>query len=184
MIVSIDTRLASMLSAMNDAIVPALSDNAFAAEQAQLVTAHLQVLLLQSEYAEEYERLEYRYLRALASDIAREAEGGVRTTRAAALLNRLTTQCESSSIRDVREAHSTLGHAIAAYIEEEGEDGSAESLQRTSRAVLRAEHAQAQRDRSFNSPFGYEDTPDAVDSIEDMMRTFRAEFPDEPGLRA
>lgn len=80
MIVSVDTRLASMISALGGAVLPAVGDNAFVTEQAQLVVGHLQVLRAQGEYSEEYEVLEHRYLRRLATDVAEHAEGGPRTT--------------------------------------------------------------------------------------------------------
>jgi hypothetical protein len=183
MIISVDARLASMLSAMTDSVLPALADNAFAAEQAQLVAGHLHVLRLQSEYAEEYEQLELRYLRSLAAEVSDRARGERLTTHAAALLHRLACGQELSNIREVREAHRELGDAFAAFLEAEGEDGTPESVEWSTRTVLEAEYAQAQRDRSFNRAFGYEGSADVIASIEAMMATFRADFPTEQGAR-
>ena len=94
MIVSVDTRLASMLSAMTGAILPVVGDNAFVTEQAQLVAGHLQVLRAQGEYSEEFEHLEHRYMRALAAELAAGAEGGPRTTDAASRLRGLLDRGE------------------------------------------------------------------------------------------
>jgi hypothetical protein len=184
MIVSVDTRLASMLSAMTGAILPAVQGNGFVTEQAKLVAGHLQVLRAQGEFCEEYEFLEHRYLRRLAAALAEGAEGGSRTTAAAMRLRGLAGKAEPTRIGEVREAHTELGTAVADFMAAEGEDGTDESVARSTTIVLEAEHAQALRDRSFNSPFGYEDGSVEIAPIQDMMRDFRTSFPAGDGAQA
>lgn len=179
MIVSVDTRLASMVSALAGAVLPAVGDNAFVTEQAQLVVGHLQVLRAQGEYSEEYEVLEHRYLRRLATEVAERAEGGPRTTEAANRLNGLVDKGEPELLGQLREAQLALSRAVAEFVAAEGEDGTDGSVARTTRLVVAAEHAQSLRDRSFNAPFGYEDGSVEITPIDRMMSEFRTAFPAE-----
>ena len=179
MIVSVDTRLASMLSAMTGAILPAVGDNAFVTEQAQLVAGHLQVLRAQGEYSEEFEHLEHRYMRVLAAELAAGAEGGPRTTDAASRLRGLLDRGEPDRIGAIREAHQELCTAVTDFIAAEGADGTDASIARSTQVVIRAEYAQSLRDRAFCGPFGYEDGSVEIAPIDQMMNEFRASFPGE-----
>jgi hypothetical protein len=176
-IVSVDTRLASMLSAMTGAILPVVGDNAFVTEQAQLVAGHLQVLRAQGEHSEEFELLEHRYMRALAADLAEGAEGGSRTAEAATRVRGLLDRGEPDRVGAIREAHQELCTAVTDFIAAEGADGTDASIDRSTRLVLRAEHEQSLRDRAFCAPFGYEDGSVEIAPIDRMMSEFRARFP-------
>ncbi|WP_216892816.1 hypothetical protein [Nocardia alni] len=184
MIVSVDIRIASMLSALSGTIVPALEKGGFAAEQAQLLAGHLQVLRTQSEFSDEYETLEHRYTRRLAQDVIETAEGGPQTTKAVIRIRALLDKGEPVGIAAVREAHTALCTAVADFVAAEGEDGTDESVARTTRIVLRAEHEQSLRNRSFFSSFGYEDSSADIQPIDRMMADFRSKFPAKDGASA
>jgi hypothetical protein len=180
-IVTVDTRLASMVSALTGAILPAVGADAFVTEQAQLVAGHLQVLRAQDEYSEEYEVLEHRYLRRLAADLASGAEGGPRTTEAVTRLRGLLDKGEPARLGELRAAQPALAQAVADFVSAEGEDGTDGSIVRSTRLILIAEHAQSLRDRAFNAPFGYEDGSVEITPIDRMMSEFRTSFPREAG---
>ena len=184
MIVSVDIRIASMLSALSGTIIPALENTGFVAEQAQLLAGHLQALRTQAEFSDEYETLEHRYIRQLAQGLIEAAEGGPQTTKAVTRLRALLGKDEPVGIAAVREEHRALCAAVADYVAAEGEDGTDESVARTTRIVLRAEHEQSLRDRSFFSSFGYEDGSVDIQPIDQMMAEFRSKFPTEGGALA
>ncbi|MBK0870344.1 hypothetical protein INP57_26395 [Saccharopolyspora sp. HNM0986] len=184
MIVSVDIRLASMISALSNVIAPAVETNAFATEQAQLVAGHLQALQAQREHSAEYERLEHRYLRHLAADVVLGTEGGPRTSEAAGRLGELLDSPEPVGLSDLRAAHAALATAVADFVAAEGEDGTDESVARSTRSIVRAEHAQSLRDRSFFKPFGYEDGSVDVEPIDQMMDGFRNKYPTRDGASA
>lgn len=161
MIVTTDTRLASMLSAVTEVILPAVQDSGFAFEQTQLLAAHLQALRTQEEHAQEFERLELEYLRRLASDLA---------------VPELPTG-NAESIADTRAVAAALKTAIIEFLTAQGESGDDASIRKSDQIVLAAEHAQSLRERCFYSCFGYEDSDPPFGSVPAMMDQFRAEFP-------
>jgi hypothetical protein len=179
MIVSVDTRLASMISAMTGAVLPAVAGDAFAGEQAQLLAGHLQVLRAQAPFSDEFERLEHRHTRGLARDLTDAAEGGPRTVRSVEGLRALLDRGMPAEIADVRAAQHELTAGLEEFVAAEGDDGTEASVARSTRLITRAEYQQSLRDRSFFGPFGYEDSPDSVAPIPDMMAQFRSEFPEE-----
>lgn len=184
MIVSVDLRLASVISALSGVIGPAVETSAFATEQVQVVAGHVQALRKQADHSEEYERLEYRYLRHLATDVVGGAEGGPRTSGAAGYLRELLATPEAAGLSDLRAAHAALGTAVADFVAAEGEDGTAESVARSTRTIVRAEHEQSLRDRSFFEPFGYEDGSVDIEPIDQMMDGFRSKYPTRDGAQA
>jgi hypothetical protein len=74
---SIDDRLASILRAMTDIVLPALpADSSLAREQLQLCIGHLSILRDHVDRAEAFEQEALADVRHLAADLAREAEAG------------------------------------------------------------------------------------------------------------
>jgi hypothetical protein len=67
---------------------------------------------------------------------------------------------------------------VAGLIHAEGIDGTDASSKQSTQIILESEYEQALRDRSFFSPFGYEDGDPSVLSIDDMMTRFRQKFAD------
>lgn len=179
MIVSEEVRLTSMISALTGTIVPALGDNSFAAEQAALVVGHLQVLRAHLDYSDEYEALEYAQALQLGHALVALSEGGAKTVGAAARLQSELDTPVPSNIREIREADRRVSTAVADLIEAQGQDGSSACIQQSTRTVLRHEHTQSIRDRSYFAPFGYEDGARPIPSMDAMMDDFRSHYTEQ-----
>jgi hypothetical protein len=177
MIPSIDTRLASMASAVSGVIGPALgTTNPFASEQATLLVGHLQVMRVQQGAAEEFEHLDYNRTRAFARELADAAEGGA-AVQAAATAVRLTLDAPVPfTITQVRAAQDVIAAAIGGLVTAAGEDGTDAYVATSSAIVTRQERAQSIRFRSYFAVMGYEDGSRPIPPMEQMMDEFRAEY--------
>lgn len=184
MIASVEIRLASMLSALTGAILPAVQSNPFAREQAELLAGHLQVLQTQGNHAEEFERLEHFHTRRLATEVVVDSVGGEKSAAAEGAVRQALNVPVPQGIAAIRVAQSSLAAVIADFVTAQGVDGSSESIARSNTVILAAEYVQSLRNRSYFSPFGYEAGTDDVKPIEQMMNEFRAEFADIEGASA
>ena len=174
MIPSVDTRLASISSAITGAILPALGDtNPFATEQAQLAAGHLMVLRAQEPYAEEFERLDYNALRAFAHKMAQAADGGERTEAASAAIGEHLAGPVPFSLTEIRAAHDALATAVCVLIAEVGRDGSEGALDRTQAIAIGHERESAARYRSWFGLMGYEDGRFPIQEVDALMLDFR-----------
>lgn len=177
MIPSIDTRLASMASAVSGVIAPALgTTNPFASEQAALLVGHLQVMRVQQGAAEEFEHLDYNRTRAFARELAEAAEGG---PQVGAAVRETRTELDAPvpfSITEVRAAQDRLAAAIGATIAAAGVDGTEAFVASSQAIVLRQEREQSIRFRSYFAVMGYEDGSRAIPSMEQMMNEFRSRY--------
>ena len=174
MIPSVDTRLASISSAITGAILPALADsNPFATEQAQLAAGHLMVLRAQQPYAEEFERLDYNALRAFAREMAQAAEGGSQTEAASAAIGEQLAGPVPFSLDEIRAAHDALAAAICVLVAEVGRDGSDAALERTQAIGIAHERDNAARYRSWFASMGYEDGRFPIQELPELMADFR-----------
>jgi hypothetical protein len=177
MIPSIDTRLASMASAVAGVIAPALgTTNPFASEQAALLVGHLQVMRVQQGAAEEFEHLDYNRTRAFARELADAADGGAAVQAAATAVRSALDAPVPFTITQVRAAQDALAAAIGALVTAAGEDGTDAFLAASSAIVIRQERAQSIRFRSYFAVMGYEDGSRPIPPMEQMMDEFRAEY--------
>lgn len=177
MIPSVDTRLASISSAVTGAILPALGDtNPFATEQAQLAAGHLMVLRAQEPFAEEFERLDYNRLRACARELADAGDGGESTDRAVAAVREHLEGPIPYSLAEIRTAHDRLAAAVCVLLATIGRDGSEAALERTDAIAIRCERDNAARYRSWFGLMGYEDGSFPTQELPDLMSEFRAAY--------
>lgn len=175
MIVSTDIRLSSMVSCLQNVVLPALEDNEFAADQVRLTIAHLRALREQSGYTHDFERLEYLYYRNLSRKVLERSDGGSATRSAADALDRELECPIPESATEFREAARTLSGTLVSFIQSQEVDGTPEAINWSNRAVLDGEHDQSLRDRAFFSPFNYDAGSTEIDSIKSMMTSFRIE---------
>jgi hypothetical protein len=177
MIPSIDTRLASMASAVSGVIAPALgTTNSFASEQAALLVGHLQVMRVQQSAAEEFEQLDYNRTRAFARELAEAADGGAEVRAAAAAVTALLDAPVPFTISQVRAAQDSLAAAISALVKSGGADGTPDYVQASTRIVIAYERPQSIRFRSYFAVMGYEDGSRPIPPMDEMMDEFRGAY--------
>ena len=177
MIPSIDTRLASMASAVSGVIAPALGDsNPFASEQAALLVGHLQVLRVQQGASEEFEHLDYNRTRAFARELADAADGGPQVQAAAQAIRDALNAPVPFTITQIRAAQDVLAAAIGDAITAAGTDGTADYIAASQRIVIAQERAQSIRYRSYFAVMGYEDGSRPIPPLEEMMAEFRSAY--------
>ncbi|MGB3698747.1 MAG: hypothetical protein WBA05_15075 [Gordonia sp. (in: high G+C Gram-positive bacteria)] len=173
MIVSVDIRLASMMSAVTDALMPAVQENPFAFEQAQLLAGHIQALRTQLSHSDEYERLEHEHTRRLARRLVDAASADPASTEAAEALRGIVGEPVPDQIEALRAHHRRLAESIAEFVEAQGVVGTAQAVHESTLIILESERAQSFRDRAFFASFGY-DADAGLPAVSDVLADFRA----------
>ena len=99
MIPSVDERLASIIRALSEVILPHLPPEAsLAQEQAHLAIGHLQILRLQLDAAPAFEREELADAQAIGKALAAAITGGAATTIAIAALAASTAGADGADV--------------------------------------------------------------------------------------
>lgn len=154
MIPTIDDRLASVVRALTEVVLPHLPPEAsLAQEQVHLAVGHLQILRAQIDAAPAFERAELDDLVALAKALCAGVSGGAMTGKALSALSGAVDQSDGS---DVRGQYRTLAKAVEAVIRAVSSDGSAEGKTALPGIVLEHEAARTQKDREWFAPFGFD----------------------------
>lgn len=152
MIPSIDERLASLIRALSDVILPALPDDAgLAREQAQLGIGHLMILRGQIDPAPVFEAEELADARALGEALGQTVRGGAASTAALAALGQALAEAGPD-----RASRMAINAAIAALVSAVASDGSGEARAALHSTILRHEAARAEKDRRWALPFGFD----------------------------
>ena len=151
---NVDERLASVIRALTEVILPHLPPEAsLAQEQAHLAIGQLQILRAQIDGSPAFEREELDDAIAIGKALAGEITGGAATAGAVkALLARLT----AADGTNVRAQHQAINDAIAALVRAVATDGDAAAKTRLPQTILTMEHARAQKDRKWFAPFGFD----------------------------
>lgn len=161
MIPSNDQRLASMIRAVEDVILPALADHSgLAVEQTHLLLGHLHILRQNADHAVAYEAAEARALTALGRELVQQADGGPATEAAAKVLEDCASGPESNAPGQVRALIERISLAVEDLVEASGEDGTDEFKSASAASIIRAGREQSMRDRSWSAAAGFE-TADA-----------------------
>jgi len=157
MIPSIDDRLASVVRALTEVILPHLPPEAsLAREQAHLSIGHLQILRAQIDAAPAFEREELADAVALARTLG-EAMTGHDTPRAAlAAAAGKAEAVDSANGGQVREQCLAVNQAIEALIAAVSANGNAADQARMTALVIGHEQARAHKDRVWCAPFGFD----------------------------
>lgn len=152
MIPSVDDRLASVIRALTEVVLPHLPPEAsLAQEQVQLAVGHLQILRAQLDSLPGYERDELVDGRALGEALA-GCSGGAQTSAAS------TAVVTAANARgdDGRALLKGVNQAIEALVRAVAADGDAATRTQLSATILKHEHARAQKDRQWFAPFGFD----------------------------
>jgi hypothetical protein len=148
----IDERLASVVRALTDVILPSLPpEAALAAEQAHLSIGHLQIIRAQLDAAPGYEAEELADARALGASLTTGVSGGPATTKAIAGIGDALKG--DGNARDARRA---IHASIASLIRAVSQDGDAGARQAVSATILADQKARVLKDRQWFAPFGFD----------------------------
>ncbi len=153
MIPTIDDRLASIIRALTEVVLPHLPPEAsLAQEQVHLSIGHLQILRAQFDVAPAFERGELADIAALASALV-GLTGGTATKAALAVLAAATNVTDGS---EVRGQYKALSQAIEALVRAVASDGDGAGKSALSKIILEHEAVRAQKDREWFAPFGFD----------------------------
>lgn len=143
MIPNVDERLASVIRALTDVVLPALPPEAgLASEQVQLSLGHLQILRAQLDATPAFEAEELADAIAIAEQLRGHADG--------ALDDALAAAADATSPADGRATRIALHQAIAELIVVKPGDAD------ITRIVIAAERARVAKDRPWFAPFGFD----------------------------
>lgn len=170
---SIDDRLAGLIRAMSDIILPALqSSGGLAQEQGQLVLGTLLTIRQQLDDAPRYERAEVAAAESLGKQLFACAQGGSETQGAAAHLQQAIEMPDGVSASVMRAKLEAIHGAIEQLIHASSRDGSEAFRERQSRLVLDYGKASANFARSWYRAMGFESANSAVPEINEMLRAY------------
>lgn len=159
MIPSVDERLASIVRALTEVILPHLPPEAsLAQEQAHLAIGHIQILRGQIDAAPAYEREELDDAILIGGDLAKAVSGGAKTTAAARALAASVESAKAgyASPAALREARQAVHDAVEVLVRAASADGDAAGKAALRRIILDQEHTRAQKDRKWFAPFGFD----------------------------
>jgi hypothetical protein len=152
MIPSVNDRLASVVRALTDVIMPSLpSEAGLAQEQIQLAIGHLQILQAQLDGTPAFEAEEAGDAKALGEALITAGEGGSQTTAAlAALKSAVETE---ASARDARVAIHT---AIDGLVKAAAADGSADFQSALGKIIIDHQTPRTMKDRKWFELMGFD----------------------------
>jgi hypothetical protein len=151
---NVDERLASVVRALSEVILPHLPPEAsLAQEQVHLCIGHLQILSAQFDAVPAYEREELDDAVAVARDLAAVANGGTQTEAALAALGEAVTAADGADVRSQRAA---VLEAVDALIKAAAQDGTPAARTAIGEVVLRHETPRTLKDRQWFAPFGFD----------------------------
>ncbi|MFM6852492.1 MAG: hypothetical protein ACKOUM_00235 [Sphingopyxis sp.] len=149
---NIDDRLASVIRALSDIILPSLPvDAGLAVEQAQLCIGQLQIIHSQINQTPDFERDEADDARALALALVDGAAGGARSMAAVAALDRAV-----DGGGPPRHARHAINTAIDALVQAMAQDGDPAWRQSATQSLIRMEGERAMKDRRWFQPMGFD----------------------------
>ena len=158
---NIDERLASIIRALTEVVLPHLPPEAsLAQEQVHLAVGHLQILRAQLDDIPVYELEELEDGVALAKALA-PINGGPVTTSAQSSLQ----SAASAPGDDVRVGVKAINLAIAALVHAVSRDGEEGAKAALSSTILNYEHTRVQKDRRWFLPFGFDTMDSSGESV-------------------
>jgi hypothetical protein len=138
---NVDERLASVVRALTEVVLPHLpADASLAQEQVQLCVGHLQILRAQFDAVPAYEREELADAIALARELESATDGN-------AALGAVISAADGSDVRGQRIA---INKAIEEVIQSGGSNAAVSAI------ILKHERVRANKDRRWLLPFGFD----------------------------
>jgi hypothetical protein len=151
---SIDDRLASIVRALTEVILPHLPPEAsLAQEQVHLAIGHIQIIRAQIDAAPAFEREELDDAIAIARDIAGKVTGGSETAAALAGLAKAVDAADGSDVRGQRQA---IHDAIDVLVKAASSEGAAGLGSPLAQTILAHERVRTRKDREWFAPFGFD----------------------------
>lgn len=151
---SIDDRLASVVRALSEVILPHLPPEAsLAQEQAHLAIGHIQIIRAQLDQAPAFEREELDDAITLGKALCEDLTPGNHTGEALAALRLTLGKADGSDVRGQRHA---INQAIQGLIGAVGGQGCPDTRRSLSAIILDHEHARTQKDRKWFAAFGFD----------------------------
>lgn len=149
---NIDDRLASVIRALTDVILPSLpAEASLAAEQAHLSIGQLHIIRAQMDAAPAYETEELDDAKALAAALTDAITGGPATLAA---LSGITLALESADGH--RAAREAIHGAIAALVRAVSLDGENGMREKLSEIIIVQQRTRIAKDRQWFAPFGFD----------------------------
>jgi hypothetical protein len=152
MIPSVNDRLASVVRALTDVVMPSLPPEAgLAKEQIQLAVGHLQILQVQLDGSLAFEARETEDARALGQMLHAKVEGGPHTqTALVALASALNTTT------DMRSDRIAIHAAIDLLIKASSIDGSSAFRTELGKIIIAHQTDRTIKDRKWFEPMGFD----------------------------
>lgn len=151
---TVDERLASIVRALTEVILPHLpADASLAQEQVQLCIGHIQILRLQLDQIPAFERGELDDAVVLARELDGAIAGGSDTAAALTALQTTATAADGSDVRGQRQA---IHEAIEALVKASARDGSPEGRAALTEKILAHEQVRSLKDREWYAPYGFD----------------------------
>jgi hypothetical protein len=151
---NVDDRLASVIRALTEVVLPHLPPEAsLAQEQVHLSVGQLQILRAQLDGTPGFERGELEDAISIGKALGSAVTGGVQTGKALAALSASVAAAKGSDVRGERKA---IHRCIAELVRAVSADGDAAGKAALTRTVLEHERPRTQKDREWFAPFGFD----------------------------
>ena len=151
---NVDDRLASIIRALTEVVLPHLPPEAsLAQEQVHLSVGQLQILRAQFDAVPAFEREELDDAIAIGKALYSSVNGGAETKAA---LSALATGIAAAGGNNVRGERMAISNAVAVLVRAVSVDGDATGKTALSQIILQHEHPRVQKDRQWFAPFGFD----------------------------
>ena len=169
---SFDLRIHTMIKAMKEVVIPAITPgNSAALEQAGLVAASLNLIAEQIDFSHWYEvsdmRLMARMIVNLTDLLPPDATA---KARALASNSHSIAAQEGVTLSELREMTIQLRDVACELIEIIGWSGDAGAVRQRDHIVLMLSEQQIERERAFVARTGFDCTPETLKNIRDSLK--------------
>ena len=152
---SVDDRIASIVRALTDIVLPALPHEAgLAQEQTQLAIGHLQILRAQLDAGPGFEAEELTDARSLAEALLVDGAGGTATSAALAVVRAALQKAVGGE--NVRQTRVRINGAVDDLIRKTAVDGSGAYRATAAKSLVRLQGERALKDRKWFSLMGFD----------------------------
>jgi hypothetical protein len=149
-----DERIASVIRALTEVILPQLPpEAALAQEQLHLSVGHLQILRAQFDAIPGYEREELEDAQVIGKALINGVSGGAATHQALTGIGTAIAAADGSKVRGQRQA---IHDAIDRLVRAVSTDGDACGKAALRTIILKQEGMRTRKDRQWFAPFGFD----------------------------
>ncbi len=149
-----DERIASIIRALTEVVLPHLPPEAsLAQEQVHLSIGHLQILKAQFDAIPAFEQEELDDAKAIGSALAAAVTGGEETSTA---INGLNAAVAAVDDADVRTHAGAINRAVDDLVRAVSRDGASDAKVKLTEIILKYEKVRVMKDRHWFLPFGFD----------------------------